>query len=45
MNRAMKLNEYEVTYNKWTGEFKTIKPFLEWGNTDDTPLSWYQAYN
>ena len=45
LNRAMKLNEYEITYNKWTGEFKTIKPFLEWGNTDDTPLSWYQAYN
>lgn len=45
LNEAMKLSEYKVTYRKWTGEHRTIQPFLEWGNTTDTPLSWYQAYN
>ena len=45
LNEAMKLSEYEVTYSKWTGELKRTKPFLEWGNTRYTPLSWYQAYN
>lgn len=45
INKALKLNEYEVGLNFWQPNVKIIKPFEEWNSTTFTSLTWYQNYN
>jgi hypothetical protein len=45
INKASKLNEYEVIFNAWSPSPLNLKPFAEWNSTTFSPLTWYQKYN
>lgn len=45
INKASKLNEYQVRLNVWSPNPLIIIPFNEWNTDTFTPLSWYQNYN
>lgn len=45
INKALKLNNYEVKLNIWEHSSLVLQPFSEWSGTNYQPLKWYKDYN
>lgn len=45
INKATKLNEYQVFINIWLPKPLTVSPFESWDSESFKPLPWYQEYN
>ena len=45
INRALKLNEYQIRLNVWENGPLMLRPFAAWNTAIYSPLTWYQNYN
>ncbi|MFC4163890.1 hypothetical protein ACFOWU_09505 [Epilithonimonas zeae] len=46
LNKAMKLDEYQVKISIWSPQPLITEPFKDWQNANEfTPLGWYRDYN
>jgi hypothetical protein len=45
INKALRLDSYEVKLDVWDNGSLMIKPFEKWNGTSYEPLPWYSDYN